>query len=105
MSAPKIIRVFQDVNMQNGHLGLNRLARKHNVAVDTKDRGEFIIFINKKQTMVKAMHAGGLLLFYKSPSGRITMGAIQNIPQAFNSDEHFWMEKAIQTALERKLNV
>lgn len=99
----KIVRLFQDVNLANSHLGLTDMAKRAGYNPATMDDNSFLIFINRAQTMVKVLTTSNVLAFYRSPKGRLTMDAIQNIPAAFMSNQQFEMTKAIEMALEKML--
>lgn len=104
MSQPRIARVFFDVSMANGFDGLKRIARSHKLNPDVMNDGEFVVFINRAQTMIKCLTPGNVMAFYKSPSGRITLDAVKHIPKAFVSDQEFWMQRAITEALETRFS-
>jgi len=103
MEAGKVIRVFKDVSMANGHLGLTLIAKKAGIDLKTMPENHYCVYINRRQTAVKIMTASPLFAHYRSDSGRITSGAIIKIPLAFGSKNEFDMTKAIRLALEELL--
>lgn len=99
----RIIRVFPETNCINSHNGLTEIAKKAGIDVASLPENQYLVFINKAQTLVKVLTSSNILAFYHSPKGRITMAAIQNIPYAFMSTEQFDMNRAIEMALEELL--
>lgn len=84
----KIIRYFSEVNMRNGHEGLAALAAQKNVHVNALARGEYVVFVNKKQSSLKMFAAGNVVAHLKMPgSGRINPKTILLLPKFFNGSE------------------
>lgn len=107
-SGGRIVQVFLNADMRQGHSGLKKLAESYGIYPELFERGEYLVFINRQQKMLKVMAGKDLIAFYKSPSGRLTMESIQYIPEAFLSDGNFEMGLAIKRALtqafERRLH-
>jgi hypothetical protein len=104
----RIMHVFWDTDMRAGHHGLAEVAKKEGHALQKVSPGDYLCFINREQTMLKVLamieekDTHGVLASYRSPHGRITLDAVQYIPQAFGASG-FDMNKAIRRALEEKL--
>ena len=88
-SAPnRVVRYFPDTHLGNGHEGLAEIARKHDVNVNRLDFGEFVIFVNKKQTALKLFAPGNIVAYLKMPgSARLNPKVIAMIPRFFNGTE------------------
>lgn len=96
-----IIRVFTNTNMALGHLSLKLLAAKAKVKSDNLEKGEFIIFLNKRQTSFKLLN-GKLIVYFKNDNRRIDLNAIRYVPLVFNANDE--MDVSYQKALEMALN-
>lgn len=78
----RVIRFFPDTNLRNGHKGLTDLALSQGLKLDDLAWGEFVIFMNKRQTDLKMFSNGGLLAHLKMPNGaRIDFRVISLIPR------------------------
>lgn len=95
----KIVRVFPNADLRNGHLGLAKLARNHQSVLED---GNFLLFINRRQSAFK-LFTSNLVTHYRSPRGRVMVEAIRYIPEAFNGTK-FNFDKAIDLALTKALN-
>lgn len=80
----KIVRVFFESDMRCSHNGLKLICSSHEFS---PSENELVVFINRKQTMFKLLAGPDTVGFYKSPSGRVTMEAIQYLPQVFNGNK------------------
>lgn len=98
----KILRVIFDSDMRCSHDGLRKIALKLKVKVDDLTKGEFIVFINTKQTMLKIFAAGNTIAFFKTPDGkRMNMNVIPLIPTYFNGEE-FKYDKAVEALVKKE---
>lgn len=79
----KIVRFFPEVDMRNGHDGLRALARKEGVNVDSLGAGEYALFLNRSQRMVKMFASGNVIAFLKH-SKKLDPRTIALIPRYFN---------------------
>ena len=90
---PKIIRVFQNVDMRNQHIGLTSM-----IAGGAPDVGEIVIFLNRKRNIVKVFGGNNVIGHYRGTHA-VSMDVIQWIPEAFGSSG-FSMPEAIKRSLE-----
>lgn len=101
--APRIVRVFMDVHMGYGHRGLSKVARESDVEIDTLDRGEMIVFLNRKQDAMKVYTAGNTVAHIKMPQGgRIDLRVIKLLPTFFSGGEVRY-QSALKRHLKQKL--
>ncbi len=98
----KIVRVFFDVHLGNGHDGLATLAKKNDVDVKNLDPGEFCIFINTRRDALKMYAAGFTIAHLRLPNGRLDLRMISMIPKFFNGSEIEYT-KAMQELLTKEL--
>jgi len=100
----RITRVFLDVDLRNGHEGLEDLASQNKVNIRSLKSGEHVIFLNTRRTGFKLYSSNGVLSYYKS-SGKIDLNAIGYIPEAFTGNGKMDFAKAELAALKKKLNI
>lgn len=101
----KIIRVFQNVDMRNQHEGLRKISLDNNIDTTELENCSYVIFINKKQTILKVFSGHNVLATHKPYSGRLSMESIQYIPEAFGGGSDFNMTRAVKTALKEVFNL
>lgn len=100
----QIVRVFPETNLINGHLGLSKIAKDAKVDVNTLKDGEFLIFINKRQSAFKLYAAKQILVYYRHPKQhRMELQAIQYIPQIFQAKKRISYDEALTVLLKKKL--
>lgn len=81
----RIIRYFPNTDLRNAHDGLRLIASKEKIDVDGLKVGEFVIFVNSKQTVLKMYTLGGIIAHLKMPQGhRINPKTIAEIPRFFS---------------------
>lgn len=97
----RILQVFFDVDLRNGHEGLREIAKKAKVDVENLKEGEFLIFLNTRKDKVKVYASNDVYAYYRSPTGRIQLEAIRHIPNAFNGTS-INMEKALTAVFAEK---
>lgn len=97
-----IVQVFLNADMRNMHDGLQRIAERHGVAVDTLENGQFVIFINSAKDKVKIYAANDTISYTRSRSGKLQMEALQNIPKHFGGGS-FDYDAALRGVLENLL--
>ena len=96
--AARIIRVFLNVSMINGHDGLHAVAKKEKVDLGKLEPGELVIFLNERADKLKVYGANDVYAYYRSPKGRLQAEMIQNIPKSF-SGGRINFDEAVKTAL------
>lgn len=79
-----IIRCYLNSDLRAGHDGLAKVALKDKIRVQELSPGEFVIFINARKDKVKVYAAQNVVAYLRSPSGRIDMNTIREIPRVFN---------------------
>lgn len=99
--AGEIIKVFPETNLRSGHPGLADIAQKARVNLDNVGAGEFLLFINKKQTAFK-LFAPNTVIHYKHPRGKILLETVQHFPQILRAGK-FSYDKALERVLDRRL--
>ena len=104
MSA-RLLRVFHDTHMGMGHKALADIAEKHVNVVNELKNGSILMFLNKRGDKLKILGSSGLVVGYlKMPGGeRITLDALQYIPQTFGANGEIDYPKALKKALLKKL--
>lgn len=80
----RIIRYFPDVHLGNSHRGLSELALKSGVNITKLSIGEYVVFVNKRQTALKMFAFGNVVAHLKMPHGtRLDPRIITLIPRFF----------------------
>ena len=98
----KIMHVYSNVNLQNGHDGLTAIAKKENkVDVSKLNVGQFALFINRAFTAVKVFAANNVIVHYKHPKNHILdYKALRLIPDFFDGQSIGYM-KALKQVIEQ----
>lgn len=97
----RVIQVFLDADLRSGHLGLTTLAKKNGLEISSLMNGQFIVFINRKKTMMKCFVAGNTISHTKRD--RIDLNAIRYLPQAFGSNGEISYDAALEKSLRDRL--
>ena len=99
----RVVRVFFDVSMSNGHLGLSKIARDHKIQIEKLPQHEFVVFVNRPKTSIKMYAPGNVIAHYRG-SRRIDMRTIQHLPNVF-AGGNLNYDKAIAKVLEKELPI
>lgn len=97
-----ILQIFHDTDLRNVHRGLAEIAKKHKVDVNKLRDNEHLIFLNSAKTKIKLYSSHGLVSYYVSPSGKLNLHMIDELPKAFGAQGFDW-KKAERVALEKLL--
>lgn len=101
----KIIRYFANTFMGNGHNGLSAIAKKEGLDLSNLHKGEFVIFVNSKNTALKMFAPGNVVAHLKMPgNGRLDLRTIALIPKFFNGTEIKY-DKALEMLLRKELGI
>jgi hypothetical protein len=99
----QVVHLFKDVDMRNQHNGLQRIAQKQKVRLDALGAGEHVVFLNSRLNKVKLYSHQGVLSYYRSPSGKLNLHIVEQIPACFSAKGGMDWDKADRLALERLL--
>ena len=94
----RIVRYFPETDMRMTQPGLRRIAIRNNLNPDNIPLGEFLLFVNRKQTMFKMLTQNNVLVSYKSRRGKIHPGVFALIPRYFDGRE-FNYDRALREAV------
>ncbi len=97
-----LVSVFPNTDLRAGHRGLGLLAIKNKRDPSRLDNGEFLLFINRGQTMFKLFTANNIVIHYKSPRGLVDIRTIRYIPECFAAGT-FNYNKALELVLKKTL--
>lgn len=95
----RIIRYFPNSDLRAAHQGLSKAARENGVDLNKINIGEFLLFVNRKQTMFKMLTQSGMLVSYRSEH-RLNPGIFVLVPKYF-SGSTFNYTGALREALTR----
>lgn len=97
-----ILQIFHDTDLRNSHVGLSQIAKKHGIDVTKIRNKEHLLFLNAAKTKVKLYSSHGLVSYYLSPSGKLNLHMIEELPSAFGAGG-FDFKKAERLALDKLL--
>lgn len=89
--------------MRQNFEGLRKVMATAKPAIANRSPGDStVVFINSKRTMFKLLQNNHLIVYYKSPSGRIPIDTLVYLPQNFGGSD-LEMIDAIRKLLYAKL--
>jgi len=96
MSQSRLVRYVPDVDMRKGYDGLNKIAPLGKLGA-----GEFIAFVNRKQTKVKLATGYDVVAYLRLPQGeKLDPRTIALLPNFFNGSKIEY-DKALQAVLRK----
>lgn len=98
---PKIVQCFLDADLRGGHNFLSGIAKKYGLILGNLTDNQFVVFINRRQNMMKCFVAGNTITFTKRD--RIDLLAIESLPQAFGYTGELSYDKALEISLKKRL--
>lgn len=100
----RILQVYLNADMRNGHDGLTKMAKKDKINVGSLDPGQIVVFVNGKKTKVKVYAANQVIAYLRLPAGQyVDLRTIQLIPKAFSAPGRLDYEAALREVLEKEL--
>lgn len=103
---PIVRYVIDDVDLRNGHDGLDLILKKEKKGNDLmtktlRDKGGLVLFLNTKRTKAKLYSEGGHVLgYFSTRSGRkLTPSCLDEIPATFGGSVEY--AAAVKTALKQ----
>jgi len=99
----RLVHVFFDTNLGNGHDGLSRIASKKKVKLNALKSGDCVLFLNRAQNALKMFaSSGSMILHYKSPWGRLEPDTLRHLPNFVQGGDLNY-RGALKDALTRRL--
>lgn len=102
----KLLRVFLNVDMRNGHDGLSLIAKDNAIKTSEIESGSYVVFINSQRTKLKMFAAGQVVAYLRMSQGRtINMNVIKELPSVFNGKQINYdvaLKTAVETAMAKK---
>jgi hypothetical protein len=95
----KLIHYFKDTDLRYGHNGLTIMAARKKLDPQTMGAGEFILFVNRTQTMFKLLGPNRTLVHVKSERGKVDFRVLHYLPKQF-SGQSFNYDEALRKVLE-----
>ncbi len=80
----RIVRYFPETDLRGGHHMLSLAAAKEGIKIASVAVGEFLLFVNRKQTAFKMLTQGGVLVHFKTTGGRLNPATFAIIPKYFD---------------------
>jgi len=99
----RLVHIFFDTNLGNGHAGLGKLASKKKIRLHALKNGDCVLFLNRAQTALKMFASNGdMIIHYKAPWGRLEPETLRHLPN-FVEGGTLNYRGALKDALTRKL--
>jgi len=102
MSGNYVLSYFQDTDLRYGHDGLAKLASLAKKPVYKLKLGEFLLFVNRRQSAVKILTCDGLLIHLRPESKKLNFEAINLLPKYFNGTK-FNYKGALRESIQKRL--
>lgn len=83
----RVIHYFPNTDLRCNHKGLGELARKAKIVTMVMGAGEFLLFVNRRQTGFKLLAPNNVLVYQKVTSGRLHPRVFTLLPKYFNGGE------------------
>jgi hypothetical protein len=83
----KIKRYFPNTDLRCGHDGLFKLAVQKGCSPNSLGKGEFLAFVNRKQTSIKLYASGEVIAYLRLTKGRLDPKVIQHLPEYFDGTQ------------------
>jgi hypothetical protein len=98
----RIMQVFSDVHLGQGHKGLGDILKKE-IGRTLPKEGELFVFINKAKSAAKVFAQNSVLFYVKPVSGKLEMASIIELPRAIGANGTLNYSKALELALRKKI--
>lgn len=102
----KVTQCFLNVHMSLAHQGLTAIAKSAGIKIEKLDRGNLIVFLNRRQDKIKVLAPSGvggpIVMAYAVFDHRINLEAIQYLSLAFDGSK-LNFDLALKTAVEMAL--
>jgi len=97
-----ILSYFPDTDLRCGHDGLADLADRAKKPVEDLKVGQFLLFVNRRQSAVKILTADDVLIYLRPESKRLNFDAISLLPKYFNGTA-FNYKGAVKEAILKRI--
>ena len=99
--AGRIIQVFMNVSMINGHDGLAEIAKAQGIKTNEIDPGSYVVFVNSAKDRIKVYAAGQTVAYVRLEKGRkVDLRVIREIPNVFRGGKIEY-DKALEVAIDK----
>lgn len=82
-----IKRIYFDTSMSLSFGGLSEMMKKSKLDIGTIESGEFVVFVNRKQTAFKLLCGPSLLVYHNNGGRRFPITAITQMPRFFDGSK------------------
>lgn len=93
----RAVALYLDVSMHKNHAGLSELSAD-------LESNDLILYVNKSKTAYKAVIAPHCLVYFRAPSGRLTLNDFKDMPLLFGA-EKLRIDKTVMDELLKILNI
>lgn len=101
----KAVKVITGADLRAMHPGLKKLAARFDIDLGNLKDGEAVLFINRAKDKLKSYSSNGVVSYVRFDDKKrsIDMDALNEIPRSFNSDGSLDYNRALKSALTKKL--
>ena len=100
----RVLQVFLNADLRNGHEGLAELAKERGIDVTKLLPGQYVVFVNAGKDKLKLYAAANVLAYLKLTGGqKFDLRVIAHIPKAFNGSGKLDYDKSLKDAVEEAL--
>lgn len=100
----RVVQVFLDADMRNGHEGLAAMALERQVDVEKLLPGQYVVFVNHARDRFKVFATDGIVAYKKLATGqKFDLRVVAHIPKAFNGSGKLDYDAGLKDAIEEAL--
>lgn len=79
-----IKRIYFDTSMAFSFERLTEIMRKSSMPIESLKAGEFVVFVNRKQTAFKLLATTNVMVYHNNKNRRFPITAITHFPEFFD---------------------
>lgn len=102
-SKPRIAQCFLNADLRGSHNSLRLMANDNGLDLDEIGSNQFVVFVNKKRTLMKVWAGFGTFSFTRRE--RIDLNAIKYLPRVFGATGDLNYDSALEQSLRDRLGV
>lgn len=99
----RLLRVFLNADMRNGHDGLKQLAKTEKLDLAKLEPGEYVLFLNSARDRLKLFATDNIFAYLKLDRGRIDLRTLSKIPRAFSGSGKIDYDATLKEVLKKEL--
>jgi len=96
-----IKRIYFDTSMAFSFDRLAEIMRKSHMPVESLKSGEFIVFVNRKQTAFKLLATANVMVYHNNKNRKFPVTAITHFPEFFDG-KTIDLAKAVEREIKQQ---